>query len=238
MAQVLPSVEYCQVPLPVTAVIANEAQLTLTNYTAVAAQVEAAKPKRPTALILAPTRELAEQIMREVEPLAAARGHKCAAVYGGTGYGAQQNALRRGVEILVACPGRLEDLIDRNEVGLEDVRIAVLDEAEDAATPRLLLRLRQGHPALDAADQAEIVLAARRLVGGIELQRQPDVCLVGEAEALRREEIEAVLLHPLVDDRVVLRVARVALAAACGSGVSAPSKGGRRAARCFIPGSA
>ena len=96
---------------------------------AVAAQVKPAKPKRPTALILAPTRELAEQIMREVEPLAATRGFKCAAVYGGTGYGAQQSALRRGVEILVACPGRLEDLIQRRDVDLSDVHIVVLDEA-------------------------------------------------------------------------------------------------------------
>jgi superfamily II DNA/RNA helicase len=100
---------------------------------AVAAQVRPAKPKRPTALILAPTRELAEQIMREVEPLAAARGFKCAAVYGGTGYGAQQSALRRGVEILVACPGRLEDLIQRRDVDLSDVHIVVLDEADRMA---------------------------------------------------------------------------------------------------------
>jgi superfamily II DNA/RNA helicase len=100
---------------------------------AVAAQVTAAKPKRPTALILAPTRELAEQIKSEVEPLAAARGRKVAAVYGGTGYGAQQSALRRGVDILVACPGRLEDLIQRRDVDLSDVHIVVLDEADRMA---------------------------------------------------------------------------------------------------------
>ncbi|MGI9117565.1 MAG: DEAD/DEAH box helicase [Gaiellales bacterium] len=110
---------------------------------AVAAQVEAAKPKRPTALILAPTRELAEQIMREVEPLAAARGRRCAAVYGGTGYGAQQNALRRGVDVLVACPGRLEDLIQRRDVDLSDVHIVVLDEADRMADMGFLPAVRR-----------------------------------------------------------------------------------------------
>ncbi len=100
---------------------------------AVAARVSAAKPGRPTALILAPTRELAEQIRREVEPLAAARGRRVAAVYGGTGYGAQLSALRRGVDVLVACPGRLEDLIQRRDVRLDDVEIAVIDEADRMA---------------------------------------------------------------------------------------------------------
>jgi superfamily II DNA/RNA helicase len=100
---------------------------------AVAARVPAAKPGRPTALILAPTRELADQIRREVEPLAEARGRKVAAVYGGTGYGAQINALRRGVDVLVACPGRLEDLIQRRNVNLGDVSIVVIDEADRMA---------------------------------------------------------------------------------------------------------
>jgi superfamily II DNA/RNA helicase len=100
---------------------------------AVAARVGAAKPGRPTALILAPTRELAEQIRREVEPLAAARGRRTAAVYGGTGYGAQISAMRKGVDILVACPGRLEDLIQRRDVNLADVEIAVIDEADRMA---------------------------------------------------------------------------------------------------------
>ena len=56
---------------------------------------------------------------------------------------AQTNALRRGVDILVACPGRLEDLIDKNEVGLEDVRIAVLDEADRMADMGFLPAVRR-----------------------------------------------------------------------------------------------
>ncbi|MBM3681271.1 MAG: DEAD/DEAH box helicase [Actinobacteria bacterium] len=100
---------------------------------AVAARVAAGKPGRPTALILAPTRELADQISREVEPLAAARGRRVAVAYGGVGYGAQTSALRRGVDVLVACPGRLEDLIQRRDVDLSDVGIVVLDEADRMA---------------------------------------------------------------------------------------------------------
>ena len=92
-----------------------------------------AKPHLPTGLILSPTRELAEQIRRELEPLAAVRGRSVAAVYGGVGFGAQLKALRNGVDMLVACPGRLLDLIDQNEVRLSEVKIAVVDEADRMA---------------------------------------------------------------------------------------------------------
>ena len=133
---------------------------------AAVAQAPAAKPKRPTALILAPTRELADQITRAIEPLAAARGRRVAAVYGGVGYGAQTNALRRGVDILVACPGRLEDLIDKNEVGLEDVRIAVLDEADRMADMGFLPAVRR---LLDQTpDDRQTLLFSATLDGEVE----------------------------------------------------------------------
>ena len=61
--------------------------------------------------MLSPTRELAEQIQKELSPLLATRQRKSVSVYGGVGYGAQRQALRKGVDVLVACPGRLEDLI-------------------------------------------------------------------------------------------------------------------------------
>jgi superfamily II DNA/RNA helicase len=92
-----------------------------------------AKPKRPTALVLVPTRELAAQVARVIDPLARARKLSVATVYGGVGYGDQRHALRRGVDILVACPGRLEDLIEQRDLVLDDVRIAVIDEADRMA---------------------------------------------------------------------------------------------------------
>ena len=92
-----------------------------------------AKPKKPTALILTPTRELAEQIRNVLDPLAWDSGMKVLSVYGGTSYGKQLRGLEKGVEILVACPGRLLDLLERNALSLEDVGIVVLDEADRMA---------------------------------------------------------------------------------------------------------
>jgi ATP-dependent RNA helicase RhlE len=82
-----------------------------------------------SALILAPTRELAGQIVEELRSLAEVRGLRIAAVYGGVGFGAQSKAARRA-DIIVATPGRLEDLIGRGIVSLERVRLLVLDEAD------------------------------------------------------------------------------------------------------------
>ena len=92
-----------------------------------------AKPKKPTALILTPTRELAEQIRNVLDPLAWESRMKVLSVYGGTSYGKQLRGLEKGVEIVVACPGRLLDLLKRNALSLEDVGIVVLDEADRMA---------------------------------------------------------------------------------------------------------
>ena len=97
----------------------------------IAINVERAKPKMPRALILAPTRELAEQIHEEIRSFAGQV--RIGVVYGGVGYGPQIAALRRGVDILVACPGRLEDLIEQGLVDLRAVDHVVLDEADRMA---------------------------------------------------------------------------------------------------------
>ncbi len=97
------------------------------------ARVPKAKPRRPRALVLAPTRELAAQIQKELQPIAAVRDVRVFSVYGGVGYEPQKRALRNGVEILVACPGRLEDLIDQRAVRLDAVEIMVIDEADRMA---------------------------------------------------------------------------------------------------------
>src|SRR5689334_13767420 len=94
------------------------------------ANLHPAQRKRPTALVLAPTRELAEQIARELRPLARGRRHDVVAVYGGVGYGPQRKALDAGAEIVVACPGRLEDLLTMGALRLDDVRQVVVDEAD------------------------------------------------------------------------------------------------------------
>jgi superfamily II DNA/RNA helicase len=91
-------------------------------------RIEAADA-RAAALVLAPTRELVSQIVAELKPLAAARALSVAAVYGGVGIEKQAKQARRA-HILVATPGRLEDLIDRGHVTLDRVRVLVLDEAD------------------------------------------------------------------------------------------------------------
>lgn len=93
-------------------------------------KVKRAERNRPQALVLAPTRELAEQIRKDLDPLAHAVGRSVAVVVGGVGYGPQLKALRSGVDVLVATPGRLEDLIERRSVDLRQVEFVVVDEAD------------------------------------------------------------------------------------------------------------
>lgn len=88
---------------------------------------------RPRALVLAPTRELAKQICDALLPLAKSRHLRVDAFYGGTAFEPQISALERGVDIAVACPGRLLDLIGQGLISLADVEIAVIDEADRLA---------------------------------------------------------------------------------------------------------
>ena len=97
------------------------------------ATVKPGSPKAPKALVLAPTRELAEQIRVELAPYAAAAKRSIVAIYGGTSYTPQRKALHRGVDILVATPGRLEDLIEQGSVHLSAVSTVVVDEADRMA---------------------------------------------------------------------------------------------------------
>ena len=85
-------------------------------------------PRRPRSLVLSPTRELADQIASEMEPLS--NRTSITTVYGGVAYGKQVNALKHGTDILVACPGRLEDLMESGTVVLDDIERVVIDEAD------------------------------------------------------------------------------------------------------------
>ena len=102
-----------------------------------------AKPRRPRALVLAPTRELAEQIMAELNPFCKAAGHWAASVYGGVGYGNQRKALDKGAELIVACPGRLEDLMQIGAIDLSDITTVVIDEADQMADMGFLPSVRR-----------------------------------------------------------------------------------------------
>jgi superfamily II DNA/RNA helicase len=89
-----------------------------------------ARAKRPLALILVPTRELATQVQEAIEPIGRGLDIRAKVVVGGASMGKQIDALKRGVEMIVATPGRLEDLIARNVLSLDEIKIVVLDEAD------------------------------------------------------------------------------------------------------------
>ena len=91
------------------------------------------RPRQARALVLVPTRELANQVLAVVEPLAKTAGLTATVVFGGVGQNPQVKALARGVDILIACPGRLEDLIGQRHCDLRAVEITVLDEADHMA---------------------------------------------------------------------------------------------------------
>jgi superfamily II DNA/RNA helicase len=89
-----------------------------------------AVPNRPHSLIMVPTRELALQVTEVLEPLGKAVDRKVIAVYGGAKVEKQTDAIDKGVDIIVATPGRLIDLVDRKAVSLADITMVVLDEAD------------------------------------------------------------------------------------------------------------
>jgi superfamily II DNA/RNA helicase len=95
--------------------------------------VQSARPGHPGALILVPTRELAKQVVDVMSPIGKELGVRVAAFYGGTSMDRQIRNLRRRIEVAVATPGRLIDLLERGELDLDDIHILVVDEADRMA---------------------------------------------------------------------------------------------------------
>jgi superfamily II DNA/RNA helicase len=111
------------------------------------------KPNTPRGLVLVPTRELAEQVAATIRPLASALRLHTTVVYGGVGFGHQIDALRRGVDIVVACPGRLEDLVQQGHCRLDSVEVTVLDEADHMTDMGFLPAVRRLLDATPAGGQ-------------------------------------------------------------------------------------
>ena len=141
-----------------------------------------AQRRRPTALVLAPTRELAEQITSELRPFVRQRGHDVVSVYGGVGYGPQRKALDAGSELVVACPGRLEDLIQSELVSLGDVDQVVVDEADRMADMGFLPAVRRILKL--TSDQRQVLLFSATFDGAVaklagDIRRGPVVHEIG-----------------------------------------------------------
>jgi superfamily II DNA/RNA helicase len=129
------------------------------------ARVGQAEPRKPRALILTPTRELADQIARELKPYAKVVKRRVLAVYGGTSIPAQRRALNDGVDVLVACPGRLQDLVDQRIVDLSATDIVVVDEADRMSDMGFLPAVRR---LLDqTASSRQVMLFSATLDGDV-----------------------------------------------------------------------
>jgi superfamily II DNA/RNA helicase len=168
-----------------------------------------AKSRRPLALILTPTRELCAQIAAELSPLATARGRRVASFYGGVGYETQIRALRRGVDVAVACPGRLADLINRGHVCLDEVSVVVVDEADRMADMGFLPEVRR---ILDRTpDSRQTLLFSATLDGDVDVlvRRYQRNSVRHELEMDERSSAQAQHLFWRVDasDRIGLTAA-------------------------------
>jgi superfamily II DNA/RNA helicase len=125
------------------------------------------RPNQPRALILAPTRELATQIQASITPLTDALDLRTMTIFGGVGAGPQITQLRRGVDIVIACPGRLEDHVKTGHAKLDQVEITVLDEADHMADLGFLPAVRRILEATPA--NAQRLLFSATLDAGVDV---------------------------------------------------------------------
>ena len=116
---------------------------TLAFGLALLARLGKARPRKPLALILVPTRELAAQVQKELAQLTDDRGRRIICIYGGTSYNVARKALNFGVDVVVACPGRLEDMLEQGALDLSSITTVVVDEADRMADMGFLPAVRR-----------------------------------------------------------------------------------------------
>ncbi len=107
------------------------------------ARLGKARPRKPLALVLVPTRELAAQVQKELANLTDDRGRRVICIYGGTSYNVARKALNFGVDVVVACPGRLEDMLEQGALDLSSITTVVVDEADRMADMGFLPSVRR-----------------------------------------------------------------------------------------------
>ena len=172
----------------------------------------AAPTRQPRALVLVPTRELALQVLEHAQALSGQTRLRSAAIYGGVGYGSQDEALKRGVDVVVATPGRLLDHVERKTIGFDSLQALVLDEADRMLDVgflpdirrivRLLPRQRQTmlfsatlHPILQLA--AEVTRSAVR----VEAAKAPAPHLIAQTLFPVPEHLKFQVLEKLLQER-------------------------------------
>ena len=148
------------------------------------ARLTKARPRKPVALILVPTRELAAQVQKELAQLTEDRGRRVISIYGGTSYNVARKALNFGVDVVVACPGRLEDMLEQGALDLSSVTTVVVDEADRMADMGFLP-------------------CVRRIVGATPKNRQVmlfSATMGPDVKSLVREFTDNAAVHDVVGD--------------------------------------
>ena len=172
------------------------------------------KPKRPMAMILVPTRELCMQISEALEPLVKARGFGLISVYGGSSMPKQVEAFRRGVEVVVATPGRLIDLCDRKAVSLADVEIVVIDEADQMADMGFLPQVHHLMRQIEADHQTMLFSATLDGQVGALVRSYMDAPVFYEVESetvtVETSEHRFLAVHHMDKPSIVARIAESA----------------------------
>ena len=107
------------------------------------ARLGKARPRKPLGLVLVPTRELAAQVQKELSLLTDDRGRRVICIYGGTSYNIARKALNFGVDVVVACPGRLEDMLEQGALDLSSITTVIVDEADRMADMGFLPSVRR-----------------------------------------------------------------------------------------------
>ncbi len=107
------------------------------------ARLGKARPRKPLGLVLVPTRELAAQVQKELAQLTDDRGRRIICIYGGTSYNVARKALNFGVDVVVACPGRLEDMLEQGAFDLSEITTVIVDEADRMADMGFLPAVRR-----------------------------------------------------------------------------------------------
>src|ERR1039458_6591519 len=148
------------------------------------ARLTKARPRKPVALVLVPTRELAAQVQKELAQLTDDRGRRVICIYGGTSYSVARKALNFGVDVVVACPGRLEDMLEQGALDLSSTTTVVVDEADRMAD-------RGGLPAV------------RRIIGATARDRHvmlSSATMAPDIKSLIKEFPHDAAIHDVVGD--------------------------------------
>ncbi len=163
-----------------------------------------AASRRPRALVLAPTRELALQLAEAFEPLSQTTGLSSTTVFGGVGQNPQVKKLQRGVDVLVACPGRLLDLMGQGHIDLSEIDILVIDEADHMADMGFLPMVRRILDQVPAGAQKMLFSATLDAGVGVLVKRYLKNPVVHEADSaaspVAKMDHHVLVVEP--DDRI------------------------------------